>query len=160
MAAACPFIIDCRPSPLNTGLVDEQAAAGDPSRGIGQPKPVSDFMPGWAKWFYPNGGDPSANGGVQALIDLKAVHAISDIWLNHGSGYVQARLDLFLNSPFDNETVHSILVNTTQVNGKVAAPPPVCAGWGWAQRWCGWNTSRTEQNAPKARFVVVRNSPS
>ena len=30
----------------------------------------------------------------------------------------------------------------------------VCNGWGWNQRWCGWNISKTEAGAPKGRYIV------
>ena len=30
----------------------------------------------------------------------------------------------------------------------------MCSGWGYGQRWCGWNISKTEASAPKGRYIV------
>jgi hypothetical protein len=63
--------------------------------------------------------------GVQAFVDLKAVHAISDVWINLHSGNAWLTIELFLDSPFDRNAVHTIVVNTSQTNGKPVAEPPV-----------------------------------
>lgn len=57
-------------------LFDEQRHAGDPASGKGEIILNSSYNPGWTKWMYPNAGSnfapvDGANGGVQALIDLK-----------------------------------------------------------------------------------------
>lgn len=131
-------------------LFDEQCLAGDPAAGKGGAV-VSTYMPGYTKWEY---AGATGGQGVAGLIDLMATHAISDIWINHYSGYVQARIEIFAESPFGAQPVWSYLVNTTQVDGKQVSPPPVCTGWGYAQRWCGWNISKTEAEAPKGRYIV------
>ena len=137
-------------------LFDEQEAAGDPSRAQGASILKSTYMPGWTLWMYPDAGDPAANGGVQALVDLQTPHAVSDIWLNHHSGYVQAALEIFATSPFDARPVWRAAINTTHDKaGSPVAPPPVCSGWGWNQRWCGWNISKTEAASPKGRYIVL-----
>ena len=85
--------------------------------------------------------DPSQNGGIQALIDLKAVHAVSDIWMNHYSGNAWARLELFLDSPFDADPVWSTSINNTQRNGIPVNEPTVCNGWVREMKvWLRWNT--------------------
>jgi hypothetical protein len=139
-------------------LFDEQAAAGDPSSGIGQYKPLTDFMPGWTKWVLP-GDDPTSNGGIQGLVDLGVTTAVSDIWINHYEGIAVFTLELFAESPFDEKPVWQQLVNSTHNNaGLPAHPPYVCNGWGWNQRWCGWNISKTEAAAPKGRYLLVLSS--
>ena len=114
-------------------LFDEQEAAGDPaSDGTGNRPVTSPYMEGWVAWQYPGDRstrDPTQNGGVQALIDLKAIHAVSDIWMNHFSGNAWARLEIFLRSPFDAEPVWSADINNSQVNGVPVNEPPVCNGW-------------------------------
>ena len=72
-------------------LFDEQELAGDPASGKGGDV-ASSYMPGWSSWMYPNDGDTSANDGQRGLIDLETLHSISDIWLNHYNGIVQAKL--------------------------------------------------------------------
>ena len=69
-------------------------------------------------------------------------------------GFFQAKLELFLDSPFDDKPVWSQVINGTQVNGIPVHPPYVADGWGWNQRWGGWNISKTEAQAPKGRYLV------
>lgn len=65
-------------------------------------------------------------------------------------------MQLFIESPFDTNPVWSAVINTTQdATGKPVHPPPVCSGWGYTQRWCGWNISKTEAGAPKGRYLVL-----
>jgi hypothetical protein len=136
------------------GLLDEQAAAGDPASGQGQLKPTSDFMPGWTPWQYPH-LDPASNGGVQGLIDLGGTTALSDVWMNIMHG-VTVQLALFADSPFDAKAVWQVMGNTTHTSAGIpSSPPTVCNGWGWSQRWCGWNISTSEAAAPKGRYLVV-----
>ena len=112
-------------------------------------------MPGWEPWQYPH-LDPTSNGGVQGLVDLRVKTAISDIWINSHSGTPEFLLELFAESPFDDKPVWSQLVNSSHNKaGMPVQPPFVCNGWGWSQRWCGWNISKTEANARKARYLVV-----
>ena len=66
----------------SAALFDEQHAAGDPASGKGEIVLKSSYNPGWTKWMYPNAGPyfapvDGANGGVQALIDLK----VRSTWL-------------------------------------------------------------------------------
>ena len=107
-------------------------------RGIRPPTaPATARSPqGWVAWQHPGDRstrDPTQNGGVQALIDLKAIHAVSDIWMNHFSGNAWARLEIFLRSPFDAEPVWSADINNSQVNGVPVNEPPVCNGWARAR---------------------------
>ena len=100
---------------------------------------------------------PSQNGSyliLQALIDLKSLTAVSDIWVNHYSGNAWLKMELFVASPFEAEPVWSTMVNTSQVNGKTVSEPPVCNGWGWNQKWCGWNISSTEAASPKGQCLL------
>jgi hypothetical protein len=137
-------------------LLDEQAAAGDPASGSGGDVKYA-YMPGYLGWEYSGGSIPGQ--GIQGLIDLKATHAVSDIWMNHHNGNAIAVLEIYAESPFGlgAKPVWRQEVNTTQdaVTKKTVAPPPVCTGWGWAQRWCGWNISSTEAAAPKGRYILV-----
>jgi hypothetical protein len=98
----------------------------------------------YTPWIYPH-NDPTSNGGVQGLIDLGATTAISDIWINGLHGPLEFVLEIFADSPFDDKPVWQQLVNTSHNSTKQPTHPPfVCTGWGWNQRWCGWNISATE----------------
>ena len=129
-------------------LFDEQAAAGDPAAGNGGAV-SSTYMAGYTAWEY---AGSSGGQGIQGLIDLKSLHAVSDIWLNHYNGGAAATIEIFAESPFDAKPVWTAFVNTS---AKPALGPPVCTGWGFAQRWCGWNISKTAADAPKGRFIVM-----
>lgn len=136
-------------------LLDEQDLAGDPAAGRGGDV-VYAYMPGYTQWEY-SGSYGSGGQGLQALIDLRAVHSVSDLWMYHRNGDAVATLELFATSPFDAKPVWRQLVNTSEdaVTKKPVAPPPVCTGWGWAQHWCGWNISKTEADAPKGRYILL-----
>jgi hypothetical protein len=123
------------------GLLDEQGLAGDPASGSGGAV-ASDWFMGYTPWYYP----PTCGqgGGVTAVIDLGSPHLISDIYAQHRSGSVVARLSINADSPFDATPAWSTVVNTSQNAKKQPTNPPyVCNGWGWMQPWCGWNISRT-----------------
>lgn len=87
---------------------------------------------------------------------MQTAHAISDIWLNHHTGFFSGTLEIFEESPFDAKPAWRQLINTTHnKEGIPVSPPFVCNGWGWAQRWCGWNISKTEAASPKGRYVSI-----
>ena len=60
--------------------------------------------------------------------------------MNHYSGNAWARLELFLDSPFDADPVWSTSINNTQRNGIPVNEPTVCNGWVREMKvWLRWN---------------------
>ena len=89
--------------------------AGDPASVIGDPDAVVyPYMMGWTPWYYPPNDQPLKDiQTTEALIDLKATHAVSDIWVNHYQGTPWGYLRLFADSPFDDKPVWEALYRTS-----------------------------------------------
>ena len=125
-------------------LLDEQSTAGDPANNIsGSPAfPTTAWAPGFKHWMYPQ---------VFALIDLGALYDLTAVYANHHDGSVIADFSVGP-TPFKN-TASWRINDTAQVAGEH------CFGWGWKDRWCGWNMSYATNGASSsvpARYLTLR----
>ena len=113
-------------------LCDEQDLAGDPAAGRGG-QPQTFWSPGFTSWYYPE---------VFAVIDLRQVYDVTQVWAWHRYGGVHMELsfakDRLLHPEF------SLEISTTK---SPTVPMPTKY---WEQSWAGFNVTAA------ARFVSIR----
>ena len=87
---------------------------------------------------------------IFALIDLGAIYNLTALYVWHDNGAVLADFSVGL-TPFPPFSA------TWRINDTARVPGQQCYGWGWKDRWCGWNMSYVAgASSVPARYLTLR----